>query len=135
MTLNRIFFTLYITLFFSIFGYADNSINLAGEWQFQIDRNNQGETQQWYKNKLSDIIYLPGSMPEMDKGDMPGINTQWTASLYDSSFFFNPYMDRFRKEGNYKVPFFLTPKKHFIGAAWYNKEVVIPSNWKNERII
>ena len=114
---------------------SQNTIDLSGKWQFQIDRDDMGEQQRWFDKNLNDDIHLPGSMPEMDKGDKPCINTQWTASLYDSSFFFNPYMERFRKEDNYKVPFFLTPKRHFVGVAWYNKDVVIPSNWKSERVV
>ena len=34
-----------------------------------------------------------------------------------------------------KFPFFLTPDKHYVGAAWYQKEVNIPADWKGERIL
>ena len=56
-------------------------------------------------------------------------------SLYDSSYYYNPYMEKYRKEGNIKFPFFLTPDKHYVGAAWYQKEVNIPADWKGERIL
>ena len=42
---------------------------------------------------------------------------------------------KYRVEGNVKLPFFLTPDKHYVGVAWYQKEVTIPSNWKNKRIL
>ncbi len=84
---------------------------------------------------LTDQIELPGSMPERLKGDLPNVHTQWTASLYDSSFYFNPAMERYRIEENFKAPFFLTPQRYYVGVAWYQKQVNIPLDWKNERII
>jgi len=30
---------------------------------------------------------------------------------------------------------FHTPDKHYVGAAWYQKEVNIPADWKGERIL
>ena len=84
---------------------------------------------------MNDFINLPGSMPEKLKGDEVTAKTQWTGSLYDSSYYYNPYMEKYRKEGNIKFPFFLTPDKHYVGAAWYQKEVNIPADWKGERIL
>ena len=56
-------------------------------------------------------------MPERLKGDDVTINTQWTGSLYDSSFYFNPDLEKFRQPENIKFPFFLTPDKHYVGIA------------------
>lgn len=114
---------------------AQNALNIAGKWKFQIDRNDAGVKEQWYKKTLNDDINLPGSMPEKLKGDNVTAQTKWTGSLYDSSYYFNPYMEKYRIEGNLKLPFFLTPDKHYVGVAWYQKQVVIPANWKGERIL
>lgn len=114
---------------------GQNVLDLSGEWRFKIDREDAGENGKWYQSRLDDSIVLPGSMPERLKGDNPDVNTQWTASLYDSSFFFNPAMAKFRTEDNFKVPFFLTPDKYYVGAAWYQKDVDVPAGWKNERIL
>ena len=110
------------------------SLNLSGQWKFQIDREDAGVKQRWFNKQLDDCINLPGSMPEKLKGDEVTIRTQWTGSLYDSSYYFNPYMKKYQVEGNMKFPFFLTPDKHYVGVAWYQKKVAIPSNWKGERI-
>lgn len=111
------------------------TIDLSGEWTFQPDREDVGYTRKWYNKPLDDVIILPSSMPEMLKGDRPNVHTQWTASLYDSSFFFNPYMEKYRMEENFKAPFFLTPDRYYVGVAWYQKEVNIPADWKDERIV
>lgn len=114
----------------------NHSLDLSGSWNFQIDRNDTGIKEQWFKkNILNDKINLPGSMPEKLKGDAVSARTQWTGSLYDSSYYYNPYMEKYRIEGQIKLPFFLTPDKHYVGVAWYQKEVNIPANWKGERIL
>lgn len=114
---------------------AQKSIDLSGEWGFSMDRLDKGEQERWFSRLPDDRINLPGSMPEKLKGDEVTAATQWTGSLYDSSYYYNPYMEKYRKEGNIKFPFFLTPDRHYTGVAWYQKEVDIPDGWKGERIV
>src|SRR5690349_12039005 len=110
------------------------SISLAGNWQFQVDRNDAGIQEQWFNKKLTDNIQLPGSMLTNGKGDDVTINTKCTGSIYDSSWFFNPRMEKYRQPGNLKFPFWLTPAKYYVGAAWYQKEVTIPISWTNQHV-
>ena len=110
------------------------TINLQGEWRFDIDRNDVGEKEQWYAKKLSDKIYLPGSMAENRKGDEVTLQTQWTASIYDSSFFYNPRLEKYRVQENLKLPFWLTPVKYYVGAAWYQRDVVLSSEMLKGRV-
>ena len=108
------------------------TINLAGTWQFAIDRNDQGVSEQWYKRTLDDTIELPASMPQRLKGDDISVNTHWVGSLYDSSYFYNPYMAKYRKPGkDMKLTFFLTPDKHYVGVAWYQRTVHLQHYDKN----
>lgn len=125
-----------ILSFLTPFGsaFCTEQIYLDGTWQFQIDRNDEGVKAGWFATNLPETIQLPGSMPENLKGDIPGLKTQWTGSLYDSSFYFNPAFAKYRQEGKVKFPFFLTPDRHYIGVAWYRKEVVIPKTWNGSRI-
>ena len=101
------------------------TIDLSGEWVFS-----QGD-----KPTLDDKITLPGSMLTNGKGDMVTVDTRWTGSLYDSSFYFNPYMARYREAGNMKFPFFLTPSRHYVGNAWYAKTVSVPKAWRKGRVM
>lgn len=102
-------------------------ISLAGKWDFQIDRNDVGKSEKWYfKKDFDDTIELPGSMPQRLKGDDISVDTKWVGSLYDSSFFYNPYLKKYRNPGkDMKLTFFLTPDKHYVGVAWYKKVVKI----------
>ena len=120
-----------ICVFQCSFLSAQSVIDLSGEWQFQIDREGKGVTEEWYKSdvKLNDKMTLPASMPQQLKGDDISVDTKWVGSLYDSSYFFNPYMAKYRKPGkDMKLQFFLTPDKHYVGKAWYKKTVVLPEN-------
>ena len=112
------------------------TINLSGKWQFS-----QGDAP-----TFKDEVTLPGSMLTNGKGDDVCTHTQWTGSLYDSSFYFNPYMQKYRMEetlangkhkplGTMKFPFFLTPEKHYVGNAWYRKNVFVPKEWKKQRVV
>lgn len=109
-------------------------ISLAGNWRFAMDPRDEGILQHWEGKKLTDKIVLPGTMITRNKGEEVGLHTKWTASIYDSSFFFQPRLEKFRQTGNYKVPFWLTPQKYYAGAAWYQKEVMIPASWKGKPV-
>lgn len=100
------------------------SINLAGEWDFTV-----GDSPEY-----TETVTLPGSMLTNGKGDDVTVNTRWVGSLYDSSYYFNPYMAKYRVEGNMKFPFFLTPGKHYVGTAWYRKTVNIPKEWRKRSV-
>jgi len=110
-------------------------ISLAGEWRFQIDSLDKGVAEKWYSKTLKDHIRLPGSMTENLKGNDITLKTKWTGSIYDSSWYYNPRMAKYRQPGNIKIPFWLTPPKHYTGAAWYQKDVVIPASWKGGSVM
>jgi hypothetical protein len=132
--MKRTFFSL-LLLASMLTGRAQESIDLSGTWQFQVDRKEVGAHDKWYnRTTLEDTITLPGSMPQRLKGDDPTVNTLWTGSLYDSSFYFNPALEAYRRDGQLSLPFFLTPDKHYVGVAWYNREVMVPKGWKDQRI-
>ncbi len=87
----------------------NNHIDLSGLWRFQLDPMGFGKTpgSELYLAKLSETIMLPGSTDQGGKG------TKTTAR----------YVDR------------LTRKFEYQGAAWYQREVVIPEEWKEKEII
>ncbi|MBO9672449.1 MAG: beta-glucuronidase [Sphingobacteriaceae bacterium] len=111
------------------------SISLAGKWRFKIDAKDEGIKGKWYSTVLPESVNLPGSMAENLKGDDITLKTKWTGSIYDSSYFFHPRLEKYRKPGNLKIPFWLTPAKHYTGAAWYQKDIEIPANWKGKRLV
>lgn len=101
------------------------TIDLSGEWKFAV-----GD-----RPEYTDVVTLPGSMLTNGKGDDVTVDTKWVSSLYDSSYYFNPYMEKYRIAGQTKFPFFLTPAKHYVGTAWYSRTVSVPKSWKDKRVI
>ena len=115
-----------LALFCGLNLQAQNIISLAGAWDFAIS---DGKPDAYH-----DYVVLPGSMLTNGKGDPVSTKTQWTGSLYDSSYYFNPYMEKYRAEGQMKFPFFLTPECHYVGPAWYRRTVYVPRDWRGQRV-
>jgi hypothetical protein len=68
--------------------WAQQVISLEGAWDFRMGDTDAKTVPESY----DDYVMLPGSMLTNGKGIPVSVNTQWTGSLYDSSFYFNPYM-------------------------------------------
>jgi hypothetical protein len=116
-------------------GRRRQAISLAGRWDFQLDPANKGENEKWYEDSLEDRIKLPGSTAENGFGDDISVDTKWTGSIVDRSWFTDEKYEEYRQPGNVKIPFWLTPVKHYVGPAWYQKRVNIPRSWKEKRIV
>ena len=84
-------------------------INLSGLWRFQLDPMSFGKIpgSELYKKKLMESIVLPGSTDESGKG----IKNTFS------------HIDR------------LSRKFEYEGQAWYQREIVIPEEWKDKEII
>lgn len=139
--MNRIskhFFIPFISIFLLIVkdipSIAQEHRSIAGIWQFKIDSSDIGVKQKWYASKLVETINLPGSMLENGKGNPVTLKTKWTGSIYDSSWYFNPRLAKYRQPNKLKFPFWLTPTTTYVGAAWYQKEVTISPEWKNKHL-
>jgi hypothetical protein len=110
-------------------------MDLSGEWSFAIDSLDVGENENWFSKDLTDVVKLPASMAENGKGNDVAVNTDWTGNMWNDSLWYkDPKMKKYRQSGNVKVPFWLTPVKDYKGAAWYQKNVTIPEDWKNKKI-
>lgn len=111
-----------------------NSISLAGEWKFRIDSLDQGIKNKWYNDIAVETVKLPGSMAGNGKGDEVTLKTDWTGEIVDSSYFTASKYEKYRQPSNIKIPFWLKPVRYYKGVAWYQKEVVIPSEWIGKNI-
>lgn len=122
-------------IFLSACQPADDTLSLQGEWKFALDPNDAGVKEQWYEKQLTDVITLPGSLQEQGYGNDVDLTTQWTGQVVDSSWYYAPGYESYRKPGNIKVPFWLNPEKHYVGVAWYQKEVTVPAGWDTRAVM
>ena len=99
-------------------------VSLEGEWKFVIDSLDKGIQEQWFNKKFTEIIKLPGSMAENMKGYDISVNTKWTGQINNKSWFTDSIYEKYRRPGNIKIPFWLTPVKHQVGPVWYQKEII-----------
>jgi hypothetical protein len=113
---------------------AQESINLAGVWNYRLDKKSNGIDEKWFTQRFESTLNLPGSLQDNKIGNKPDLQTPWTGSIYDSSWYFNPSMEKYRKPGNFKFPFWLTPDYQYLGVAWYQKEIDIPKSWQGKTL-
>ena len=111
-----------------------DTVDIAGTWSFKPDTQNVGEKDRWFEQNLPDKITLPGSMVENGFGEQISPATKWTGDIVDRSWFNEARFEKYRQPGNVKLPFWLTPVRHYVGPAWYQKVVSVPQKWAGKRI-
>jgi beta-galactosidase len=110
-------------------------VSLAGEWRFALDRTDAGVTEKWFTKSLPDKIQLPGVLQAQGYGNDIATNTPWVLGLGDAWWNIQPKQlrEKFSQPGNVKVPFLSQPPKHYLGAAWYQRDIEISPNLANKR--
>jgi len=111
------FFKIIILIIIIVFGACTSpkveQIDLSGEWQVKLDPTNNGIDNNWALNKFFGTpINLPSTLDEAGLGTpdtlTPAINNYVMSNL--------------------------ARKHQYIGKAWYQREIEIPSSWKNQTI-
>jgi beta-galactosidase len=108
---------------------------LVGTWRFQLDRNDLGIGDEWFKRELTQTIALPGILQAQGYGDEISTNTPWVLSLYDKLWFEREDYKTHTQPGNVRVPFVSQPTRHYLGAAWYQRDIEIPKEWEGRRVV
>lgn len=132
---TRKIFAFFLCLLFCRIGYAVETINLSGNWRFSLDRADTGISDNWSNQHLKETITLPGVLQSQNYGDEIGTATPWVLSLYDRAWFLREDYKNYTKTGGVKVPFLSQPPRHYLGAAWYQREIEIPQNWRGKRVV
>ncbi|HEY5808577.1 MAG TPA: hypothetical protein VIT67_11445, partial [Povalibacter sp.] len=99
------------------------TVSLAGTWEVEIASGKKHS------------IALPGSLQGSGIGDPISVTTKWTGGIFDRSWFEKPEYAVYRQPGNVKVPFWLQPETHYVGAATYHRNIDIPASWSGQRVV
>lgn len=83
-----------------------NTVDLSGNWSFQLDDARVGERERWFVKDLKDEILLPGSTDERGFGVKAA----------------KPERTR------------LTREHRYLGPAWYQKTIEIPESWQGHHV-
>ncbi|MBP8605731.1 MAG: discoidin domain-containing protein [Phycisphaerae bacterium] len=111
------------------------SVSLSGTWRFALDKEGQGISQEWFKRVLPETIQLPGTLQEQGFGDEVSTATPWMSRLHDKHWYLRVDYERYAQPGNIKIPFWLQPERHYIGWAWYQRDIEIPAVWQGRRVV
>jgi hypothetical protein len=98
-----------------------------------LDREDRGEADQWFGRDLADVIVLPGVLTAQGFGDPVSMQTKWTGNI-NQIWQSDPYYKQYQTPGNFKMPFWLQPDRHYVGAAWYQRQIEVPPNWQGKRL-
>jgi len=110
--------------------------DLSGDWQFETDRTDSGIKQMWFNRRLRLPIKLPGIIQSLFfGGDEISTKTPWVLSLYDHEWFLRDDYKDFISPGKVKVPFLSQPARHYVGVAWYQREIEIPQFYVSRRVV
>jgi GH18 family chitinase len=115
--------------------HGDDVMPLSGVWRFDLDPADEGLVSFRENGTLGERIRLPGVLQAQGFGEDVTVDTRWTGQIVDRSFFTAPRYEAYRQPGNVKVPFWLQPDKHYVGPAWYGRDVVVPPEWKGRRVV
>ena len=111
--------------------------SLAGQWRFSLDRDDAGVKETWFASDLSAAtrIALPGILQGQGYGDDIVADTAFVAALpRDMAWYKLPQYAAYTKPGHVEVPYLSQPVKHYLGVAWYQRDVEIPAAWSGKRV-
>ncbi|HKE22848.1 MAG TPA: hypothetical protein VKB88_10685 [Bryobacteraceae bacterium] len=111
--------------------------SLAGEWRFALDRDDAGAGASWFARDLpADArIHLPGILQTQGYGDEIAADTQFVAALpRDMRWYLLAQYQAYTKPGHVEVPYLSQPVRHYLGVAWYQREIEIPADWRGKRV-
>ncbi len=101
---------------------ADSS-DLSGTWEVEL------------ASGAKHPVELPGSLQGSRIGDAITVATKWTGGIFNRAWYDEPEYAAYRKPDHLKVPFWLQPETHYVGAATYRRSVDIPPGWSGRRIV
>ncbi len=114
---------------------AAQAVSLAGRWRFALDSMDVGVNEKWFNKDLVNHINLPGVLQSQGFGGEISIDTPWVLSLYDRYWYLRDDYKAYTRPGNVKVPFLCQPPRHYLGGAWYQRDVDIPKSWEGRRVV
>jgi hypothetical protein len=115
----------------------EGALSLAGEWHCALDRTDSGVKESWFARDLptSSTISLPGILQGQGYGDDISVDTPWVAALpRDMRWYLLPQYAAYTKPGHVEVPYLSQGPKHYLGVAWYQREIAIPETWRGKRV-
>jgi hypothetical protein len=114
MKIKHIITAVLLLVFLSSWDSGDKTVmNIAGDWTVQLDSTDIGLKNGWQNMSFKQQMKLPGTTDDAGLGIA---NT------------LKPSLEKLQMSH-------LTRKNSYLGAAWYTREITVPSNWKGKEFI
>lgn len=111
------------------------TIDLTGKWYLALDKEDKGIGEKWFQQHFNkEQINLPGSLQMQGFGEKPSLESDWTIGNITTLLKDKRYA-KYTHADDFICPYWLTPKRVYVGPAWYQKTVTIPKSWENKRIV
>lgn len=103
-------------------------LSLAGPWRVRLDQADVGCAVQWFAQPLAEAsaIRLPGTTDQAGLGH--ALNTHTMTYPVDFPYTLFPGV---KDPGRADARGFLARSHLFLGAAWYEREITVPSAWQD----
>lgn len=109
--------------------WSEPSIDLSGTWRFQLDEQDRGLRESWQMRRLEDTIPLPGTTDQAGKGyALDHATMTYGRDMTYSKFPSVSKPKQVDRRG------FLVREHYYIGPAWYQRDLEIPSDWGDKRL-
>jgi len=115
-------------------GVEVDTVSLHGRWSVRLDPEDVGVREGWATADFVETIELPGSLAEAGFGGAPTADSPWIGTLRREELE-QPRYHRWLADDDFHMPFWLTPKRVYVGAAWYEREVEVPEAWAGKRVV
>ncbi|MFV0506401.1 MAG: discoidin domain-containing protein [Bacteroidales bacterium] len=126
----RLIVMLFLLVLFSVKLGAQSTIDISGQWQFQLDPDKKGHKEEWFEQAyFDDNVQLPGTTDTNRKGNK---TLSWPDDSITRKFEFPKDFDN--PKWIYELNTAPSRRYKYIGAAWYQKNIEIPASWDGKRM-
>lgn len=115
---------------------TDSTVTLAGTWRVALDPEDAGPSvldREINDPAMCGDVWLPGSIQDQGYGNLPTANSPWIGNQRYPEWAANLY-EPYRSDNNFKMPYWLTPNRVYVGQAWYERQINIPVAWRGKDI-
>ena len=83
---------------------AGLALDLSGSWRFELDPDDVGTAQKWWRRSLAGEISLPGSLQAQGYGNDVTLDTPWVGLVRGGDWYNDPQYRPFQPEGSCGFP-------------------------------
>ena len=112
---------------------AGETLRLAGRWRLQLDPDDHGLPQAWFREPLANPARI--ELPTTTDLAGYGFPLDLASMRYPTNF---PITTRFpgvKEPGRADEHGYLVRRHLFVGPAWYERDIVIPPSWRGHRVV